>query len=527
MRGHNNVMAEVGAGLTGAPILVVDAAAVDLKFTRLLLTYEGYSVRTASLAEEALDMIGKFRPELVLTDMRLPGMDGLELARRIKQDPRTRSIKVIALTAHTGAVDERKAIGAGCDAYLTKPIDSGLLSARVRQMLQRALPAPEPALPEEKPSHVLADPELDRLRRVFLYEGTEQARQLLETLDSRFDSAEAGRLLHSWVGTGGFIGCPGISKLARAAEDILRAGDSRSRDLRDALSALHWEFSSLLAEYEVSIPAHVARTLHGKAVALIGFPPPRASFLCSTFGGVHARPRLFDASESPGAPAVAACELVIVHAGADTRSSSWLDPEALPPSAAVMYVGRDLLSLPPALLTRASDLLGDTWQPEEVLLKACLALSRRAAPVSDQPAAPVHVPARVHAPAHPPAPSASTRPNVLIADDDALILTMVGSTIENYGMQCRRATNGEDALRLIRETRPQVAVLDINMPGMDGYEVLAAIRAENLPVLVVLLTARQREGDILRGFQLGADDYLVKPFNPLELVARIKRLVRR
>ena len=70
-------------------------------------------------------------------------------------------------------------------------------------------------------------------------------------------------------------------------------------------------------------------------------------------------------------------------------------------------------------------------------------------------------------------------------------------------------------------------VLDVNMPGMDGYEVLAAIRAENLPVRVLLLTARQQEGDIIRGFTLGADDYMVKPFSPTELVARLKRLLGR
>jgi DNA-binding response OmpR family regulator len=62
---------------------------------------------------------------------------------------------------------------------------------------------------------------------------------------------------------------------------------------------------------------------------------------------------------------------------------------------------------------------------------------------------------------------------------------------------------------------------------MDGYEVLAALRAENLPVRVMLLTARQRESDIIRGFTLGADDYVVKPFSPMELVARLKRLIQK
>ena len=64
------------------------------------------------------------------------------------------------------------------------------------------------------------------------------------------------------------------------------------------------------------------------------------------------------------------------------------------------------------------------------------------------------------------------------------------------------------------------------MPELDGYEVLTAIRADRLPTLVVMLSARQQESDIVKGFQLGADDYLIKPFSPLELVARVKRLLR-
>lgn len=94
-------------------------------------------------------------------------------------------------------------------------------------------------------------------------------------------------------------------------------------------------------------------------------------------------------------------------------------------------------------------------------------------------------------------------------------------------MDCQGAANGPQALEQIRASAPQAAVLDVNMPGMDGYQVLAAIRAEKLPVRVVLLTARQQETDIIRGFTLGADDYIVKPFNPLELAARLKRLLRK
>ena len=82
-------------------------------------------------------------------------------------------------------------------------------------------------------------------------------------------------------------------------------------------------------------------------------------------------------------------------------------------------------------------------------------------------------------------------------------------------------------LKPIRKLRPQAAVLDVDMPGMDGYQVLTAVRQEGLAVRVLLLTARQQESDIVRGFSLGADDYVVKPFSPMELVARLKRLLSR
>jgi DNA-binding response OmpR family regulator len=163
--------------------------------------------------------------------------------------------------------------------------------------------------------------------------------------------------------------------------------------------------------------------------------------------------------------------------------------------------------------------MAGTWEPEEVLMRLALASSRTpAAAAPPQQVAP-------------PAPKAEPRngvaaPSVLLADDDPIILALLRTILRNYGMQVQTADNGLDALRIIRESRPHVAVLDVNMPQADGYEVLTTIRAENLPTLVVMLSARHQEPDILRGFQLGADDYLIKPFNPLELVARVKRLLR-
>ena len=114
---------------------------------------------------------------------------------------------------------------------------------------------------------------------------------------------------------------------------------------------------------------------------------------------------------------------------------------------------------------------------------------------------------------------------ILIADDDMTVRMVVRSAIQSAGIKCRMACNGTEALQMIRDCRPPLAILDVNMPGMDGYEVLAAVRNEKLPVRIILLTARQQEADITRAFMLGADDYVVKPFNPAELLARSKRFL--
>jgi len=183
---------------------------------------------------------------------------------------------------------------------------------------------------------------------------------------------------------------------------------------------------------------------------------------------------------------------------------------------------RHLLALPPAVQLRAADYLVDDWEPEELLLRLMRAISRKATAASVAAATPEVAALEIAAEPR----RVTTSPRVLIVDDDPIILTLLRVTLQNYGMECETVNNGGDALRLIRQKKQQVVVLDVNMPGLDGYGVLSTIRAEKLPTLVVLVTARQQEHDVLRGFQLGADDYLVKPFNPLELVARIKRLLR-
>jgi CheY-like chemotaxis protein len=178
-----------------------------------------------------------------------------------------------------------------------------------------------------------------------------------------------------------------------------------------------------------------------------------------------------------------------------------------------VFVGdrEDLLELDLAVQAMAAEFLMNSWQPDEALMRLSLTV------MHGGPRGTRTVPRK----------SLGVRTKVLVADDDPTVLALVRTALENFGMECQVAVDGRKALEAARRWRPQVAILDVNMPGMDGYEVLAALRAESLPVRVMLLTARQRESDIIRGFTLGADDYVVKPFSPMELVARLKRLIPR
>jgi len=116
-------------------ILIVDDNAQNLKLARVILVGAGYEVRTAADAEEALETLATFVPQLILMDIQLPGMDGLELTRRLKQHASWQAIVVVALTAYAMKGDEQRALEAGCDAYVPKPIDTRTLPAFVAKLL--------------------------------------------------------------------------------------------------------------------------------------------------------------------------------------------------------------------------------------------------------------------------------------------------------------------------------------------------------------------------------------------------------
>ncbi|ARJ05967.1 DNA-binding response regulator [Cnuibacter physcomitrellae] len=116
-------------------------------------------------------------------------------------------------------------------------------------------------------------------------------------------------------------------------------------------------------------------------------------------------------------------------------------------------------------------------------------------------------------------------PRILVVDDDTALAEMIGIVLRSEGYEPSFCTDGAEALGAFRDSRPDLVLLDLMLPGLDGIEVCRLIRAES-GTPIIMLTARSDTSDVVKGLESGADDYVVKPFNPKELVARIRTRLR-
>jgi CheY-like chemotaxis protein len=121
--------------MPGELILIIDDSPTNMKLISFLLSNKGYAVSTASSALEALTLLESIAPKLILMDLQMPGMDGFALTRKLKSEPGTRGIPIVAVTAYAMKGDEQKALDAGCDGYLTKPIDTRALPGIIAKHL--------------------------------------------------------------------------------------------------------------------------------------------------------------------------------------------------------------------------------------------------------------------------------------------------------------------------------------------------------------------------------------------------------
>jgi CheY-like chemotaxis protein len=251
--------------------------------------------------------------------------------------------------------------------------------------------------------------------------------------------------------------------------------------------------------------------LSGKRIALLGFTSGSAAELTNRIAAAEGFTRaLSPAQVPPSSESLRPFDLILLDVEAAT-DTAWLRPEELV-NVADRCVAAGSYPVLMRLAVETTLTFRESWDtsgpPDEILLRCVLAL--RATPHGSKQVI----------------PAGST---VVLADDDSSITAMVRRALERNGLSCEVAANGRDALSMITRLKPCAAVLDVHMPAIDGFEVLSRIKsATNLSATrVILLTGSEQEADVIRGFSLGADDYICKPFNPMELTIRLMRVLGR
>jgi two-component system OmpR family response regulator len=497
--------------MAGIQILVVEDDPPQSKLVSFLLEEAGHTVRIAESAEKALEVLQSFRPgrmlrpDLILLDIQLPGRDGLEFTRELRRTPIHDNTPIIALTGYTDPLDLARAREAGCSGIISKPIDTASFARQVRKLFSGDIGG-DRDVPSDS-GDLLAG-----MRNTFLGEGLEQCRTILKEVKSSraYPIERFQRVLHRWARMGGTLGFLEIASEARRVEMLMASTSLQKDDLVRAFETAQRRFFAATRN-EPAMPLALIRGLRDVRIGLANFSDDEANRMRTTANRSNVpvtmerinmdniKGESIDQSRY-GAVVVNECSVF----NQDLLRTQWSVP-------AVFIGSRSSLESLCGLPLHAHDFLIAPWEAEEVLVRVhrLIASAAPAQPAWDLP----HMQRR--------------RPRVLIADDDPDLVLLVSGTLEQSGMDCEVARSGQQTLDTARRHPPDAIVLDVNMVDLDGFEVLKKLRhnlsTASIPVL--LLTARSQESDITRGVGSGADDYVVKPFDPADLASRVDKII--
>jgi len=260
----------------------------------------------------------------------------------------------------------------------------------------------------------------------------------------------------------------------------------------------------------------LVETLKGKRFALLGFDDKETQQLRSAIDFASAK--MHSIAEDPHHPSLNtlapfdACVMNLTFELAKAAEGA-VDLLAISRKPTVIIGERDeVLGHASSLASPTHEFIIRPWTREDLYLRAFMVLRNTPANVAEQPGR----------------AAARTEPTIIVADDDRTTIMMVQSILRTWKINCLVAHNGKDAMEQTKKIRPDALLLDVSMPDMDGFQVLTALRSDpaTRSIPIVMLTAAQSENEIVRGFELGADDYITKPFRAHEMLARLKRLVR-
>jgi len=225
-------------------ILVVEDNPMNVKLIRLLLFTEGYQVRSALSAGEALEALCSFLPDAVIMDIQLPDINGLQLTRLLRQDWRTRGIPIVAVSANAMSQNIQEAYAAGCDGYITKPINTRTFVASLREQL-----ACTGSAGTDPPPKSLKEDEVASLRLAFAADCKSNIERLLDDPGAYLDREAVRDVLHRCAGMAGTFGHPHVTSAARD----LGALYNSKRCTKDQLAAGFRQLLELLVEVRTGV----------------------------------------------------------------------------------------------------------------------------------------------------------------------------------------------------------------------------------------------------------------------------------
>jgi len=407
-------------------ILVIEDDTLNLKLVESLLELGRYHILKAADAETGIRLVREQHPDLVLMDIRLPGMDGLHATRIIKQDPDLKDIPVIALTAQAMLGDQEKAEEAGCSGYISKPIDTRIFLAKLESFMEDS----------RQKSGMSLGIYTDHKARILVVDDDPLNVKLLTAKLSavEYDVIEA------------YSGQEGLDKAAAESPDLL---------LLDVMMPY-------IDGFEVTRRLkHDPHTRHIPIILVTALDERE--------------------NKSKG-----------LEAGADDFLNKPINNVEL--QARV----RSLVDL-----KRYRDQVNEQKQ------------ARR------QPGS--------IAPRQGLCPERERIPNVLLVEDNAIDAKIVQCYLEREALRVQLYTDGDTALRRAREGNVDLILLDILLPDINGFEICRRLKEteETRDIQILVLTCLGDLKSKLRGIELGADDYLVKPIDEKELRARIRSLLEK
>jgi CheY-like chemotaxis protein len=247
--------------------------------------------------------------------------------------------------------------------------------------------------------------------------------------------------------------------------------------------------------------------LAGKRVCVVGFQSKDADTIREALESGEAFCRVMPPNKDEAG--LSAFDLAVVQID-EPAIRTWLSSVRGAGEVPVLLIGNleTFFTEMPGLLTGSTDfLVGENLSSTELLLRTLKLIQKGGVKAAAKRAQPL----------------------VLLVDDDKNVVSLLSKVLANAGMECHSAREGNTGIQMAKQLKPDLMIVDVNMPNRDGFDVLRALKQspDTASIRVLLLTGCEQESDVLRGFGLGASDYVIKPFNPMEIRARVQSLLAR